>query len=109
MGFLFFFSFVGVVVYIGAGASVYTFAFPIVDAHGGKGDYIDGLYFSLVTLTTVGYGDYHVLAEDTGGKMVTCFFVVLGVSCVSAWVSLVLENLLHKHADAVAALFDVNG
>ena len=38
-------------------------------------DYIDALYFSVITLTTVGYGDFS--PQTSGGKLFTIFYILL--------------------------------
>ena len=38
-------------------------------------DYIDSLYFSVITLTTVGYGDFS--PQTSGGKVFTIFYIFI--------------------------------
>jgi len=44
--------------------------------------FVDALYFVVVTLTTVGYGDHEAL--DQGEKAVTIFVVFIGVGLIGA-------------------------
>lgn len=47
--------------------------------------YIDALYFSVVTLTTVGYGDF--TPSTTAGKIFTIFYIVIGLGIIAAFLS----------------------
>ena len=54
--------------------------------------YVDSLYFSVVTTTTVGFGD---LTPDTdGAKLFTVFYIVAGLSIVGTF----LDARLKRHA-----------
>lgn len=47
--------------------------------------YVDSLYFSVATLTTVGYGDF---SPDTdAGKIFTIFYILVGLGIVAAFIS----------------------
>ena len=54
--------------------------------------FLDALYFSIVTLSTVGYGDLHPITKDQ--KMFTCFFVLSGMLLTGSAVTLFFEHLL---------------
>lgn len=58
-------------------------AFKGIDAHRFT-NFADFLYFSIITMSTVGYGD--VIPADTVTRAIVCFEVVLGVG----WVTVVL-------------------
>lgn len=62
---------------IGAGTVVYHLVekFPWVDAY----------YFSVVTLATVGYGDY--VPHTTFGKIFTTVYIFLGIGILTAFIS----------------------
>lgn len=65
--------------------------------------WLDALYFSLITLTTVGYGDFS--PQTAGGKIFTMVYVVLGLGVLSSFIFMVAERwqatrpLLRRQAD----------
>ncbi len=54
--------------------------------------WIDSLYFSVITLTTVGYGD--ITLSTTAGKLFTIAFVIVGVGVFVALVTEVAQHLI---------------
>lgn len=76
-------------------------AFPIVICHVYVGLLVfshleqwthrDALYYCITLLTTVGYGD---LAPNTvGGKLFSCFYIIVSISVVSASVGAIFGNI----------------
>jgi len=57
---------------------------------------VDALYFSVTTLTTVGYGDYS--PETTLGKLFTVVYVLVGVGLLLAFLSRVATQVVATHA-----------
>ena len=52
--------------------------------------YFQSLYFSVITLTTVGFGDF---SPDTfAGRLFTIFYVLIGVGIIVALVSRIAAN-----------------
>jgi voltage-gated potassium channel len=62
-----------------------------------KLSWVNSYYFSVVTLTTVGYGD---LAPHTNaGKIFTTFYLMIGVGIITAFISYTLKRQGDKFAN----------
>jgi voltage-gated potassium channel len=57
-------------------------------------NYFDALYFSLTTLTTVGFGDVSPVTWQ--GKLIVCGSIVVGVAVVPAQAAALVEALLDR-------------
>ena len=57
---------------------------------------VDSFYFSVVTLTTVGYGDFS--PETTAGKLFTTVYIFSGLRIITA----VASSIAKKHAQRIA-------
>ena len=55
--------------------------------------WIDSLYFCVITLTTVGYGD--ISPTTNAGKILTMVYVVVGIGIFVALVSTVAHHLIN--------------
>jgi len=53
---------------------------------------LDSLYFSVITLTTVGYGD--LSPTRPGTKIFTIVFIILGIGILLAFINLVARHAL---------------
>lgn len=53
--------------------------------------WVDSLYFSVVAVTTVGFGD--LTPTSDGSKLFTVFYVLSGISIISLWLN---ERLRHR-------------
>ncbi|MCA9978134.1 MAG: potassium channel family protein [Chloroflexota bacterium] len=54
--------------------------------------WLDSLYFCVITLTTVGYGDFS--PQTSGGKIFTMIYLVIGLGVLSSFIVLVAERQL---------------
>ena len=52
--------------------------------------FVDALYFSIVTLTTIGYGDYS--PQTDSGKLFTILYIFIGIGMILSFI-----NTLHNH------------
>lgn len=55
-------------------------------------NFIDGLYFSVVTIETIGFGD--ITPNSTGARFFTCFYMVFGVINLGVAVAMTRETVL---------------
>eukprot|EP01052_Picozoa_sp_SAG31_P021428 SAG31_NODE_1657_length_7619_cov_10.364362_2_plen_460_part_00 len=60
---------------------------------------VDALYFAVVTLTTVGYGD--VVPTEPWAKIFVCVYILFGLTGITLLVSNAVEFLLSKQRDQV--------
>lgn len=65
-----------------------------------KFSWVDAYYFSIVTLTTVGYGD--LTPQTDLGKIFTTFYILAGVGIITTFISYTLkkrEARLHRRQE----------
>lgn len=56
---------------------------------------IDSLYFTVVTLTTVGFGDF--APKTDFGKLFTVAYIFIGLGLILAFISQTAKTVLEKH------------
>ena len=56
--------------------------------------WIDCLYFSVITLSTIGYGDFSPATDE--GKIFTVFYIILGVGVILSFI-----NTVHHHFESM--------
>jgi voltage-gated potassium channel len=83
-------------VIIGVGTVVYHYLEGL--------SWFDSLYFSVITLSTVGYGD--ISPQTIGGKLFTMLYVIIGIGIILSFVNAfyahyikVMEEEISKRAD----------
>ena len=52
--------------------------------------WVDSIYFSFVTLTTVGFGDFAPQTDE--GKIFTIFYIIMGVCIILIFINFIYEN-----------------
>ena len=52
--------------------------------------WIDSVYFSVITLTTVGYGDFS--PQTDGGKIFTIFYIFIGIGIILSFINTVYNH-----------------
>lgn len=63
-----------------------TFAFHFIEGW----TYLDAFYFSFVTLTTIGFGDFAPQTDE--GKIFTVIYIVVGLGMILGFINAVFEH-----------------
>ena len=56
--------------------------------------WVDSIYFSIITLTTIGYGDFS--PQTVEGKLFTIFYIIIGIGIILSFI-----NTIYEHYDAI--------
>ena len=56
--------------------------------------WIDSIYFSVITLTTVGYGDFS--PQTDLGKIFTTFYVIIGIGLMFSFINTLYQYNVNK-------------
>lgn len=62
-------------------------------------NWLDSLYFSVMTLTTVGYGDLAPITD--AGKLFTIFYIILGLGMLLSLVKVMANHTLKFQKDQI--------
>ena len=73
-------------VYIAFGALVNSFLIKL--------NFIDGLYFTVVSIETVGFGD--ITPDNTGSRVFMCFYIIIGVLNLGVAVGVARETIFEQ-------------
>jgi len=52
--------------------------------------WIDSIYFSVIALTTIGFGDIHPVAD--AGKIFTIFYIIIGIGIILSFINTVYHH-----------------
>ncbi len=69
----------------------------VVYHHVEKFPWVDAYYFSVVTLATVGYGDF--TPHTTFGKIFTTFYIFVGVGIITTFITYTMRRRAARHED----------
>ena len=84
-----------VLLYLLVGTVMYTLVVPLSGPSPHMNvTWIDAAYFSLVTLTTVGYGDFRPGQNDVWCQLFTIFYAIIGVSFLGWALGAIAENAI---------------
>lgn len=64
--------------------------------------WLDSLYFTVITLTTVGYGDFS--PQTAVGKIFTIVYILLGLGIISSFILLLAERQRAQPPDVLPKL-----
>lgn len=56
--------------------------------------WLNSVYFSVITLTTVGYGDFHPVTD--GGKIFTIFYILMGIGLMLSFINELFNHRINK-------------
>lgn len=59
--------------------------------------WLDSLYFCVVTLTTIGYGD--IVPKTDAGKLFTVFYVLIGIGILAAVVNFLMKRAVMQRME----------
>ncbi|NPA55756.1 MAG: hypothetical protein GXO40_05250 [Epsilonproteobacteria bacterium] len=71
---------------------IVAFVMPLIDPN--FKDYFESLYWVIVTISTVGYGD--IVPHTLTSKIITIVVILLGIIAVSLFTAVVTSNLIKK-------------
>lgn len=75
--------------------AVIAFGSAFYSYHEGWGA-VDAIYFSVITLTTVGYGDLHPTTAVS--KVFTVCYIFVGIGVFTGFITKLAQHVLEKHA-----------
>ncbi|TVU41980.1 hypothetical protein EJB05_10369, partial [Eragrostis curvula] len=96
---------VSIILYISIGVFVYM---TNVEGFKGKSTFklVDALYFIIISLCTIGYGD--IVPSNNFTKVFTCLFLLIGVRFLDIVLNELLTNVLDKQRTVLLSTMDDN-
>jgi len=69
-----------------------------------KWSYLNSYYFSVVSLATVGYGDF--VPKTDIGKVFTTFYILAGIGIIVAFTSNLVKRVAQRRANTIESKID---
>lgn len=66
--------------------------------------WIDSVYFSVITLTTIGYGDFFPQTDE--GKLFTIFYIIIGLGIILSFVNTVYNHYASMKHQSKSQTYD---
>jgi len=85
---------IGVIIFVMSGG---TIGYMILEGW----SFLDSLYMTLITITTIGFGEVHALDHSTGGRIFTIILIVVGVGSTFYALGLIFQMFLDGHIRSV--------
>jgi voltage-gated potassium channel len=80
------------------GVAVFFIAFGTVFYHFVEHlKWLDSLYFTVVTLATIGYGD--IVPKTDVGKLFTVFYILIGITIFVALARVIVERFAYRRLE----------
>ena len=64
-----------------------------------KLSWIDAIYFCVVTLATVGYGD--IVPKTPLGKIFTAFYILIGIGIIAFFANALIKRAYHRRMERI--------
>ncbi|XP_010275706.1 PREDICTED: two pore potassium channel c-like isoform X3 [Nelumbo nucifera] len=98
-------AFIGVVLYIAAGVAIFMVTSGSFTGHS-TFSLVDALYFTVVTLCTIGYGD--IVPGTTFTKLFTCAFILVGFGFIDILLNGLVVYVLDRQETVLLSAVDEN-
>ncbi|KAJ4975261.1 hypothetical protein NE237_000367 [Protea cynaroides] len=98
-------AFIAVILYILVGVTIYVLRCGSFDGHKTLKP-VDALYFSVVTLCTIGYGD--LVPDTTFTKIFTCGFILVGFGFIDILLNGLVTYVLDRQEAVLLSAVDEN-
>ncbi|XVE83622.1 hypothetical protein DITRI_Ditri16bG0101900 [Diplodiscus trichospermus] len=97
-------AFIWLVFYISTGIFIYLTSASFKGIETSKP--VDALYFIVVTLCTIGYGD--IVPDTTFTKIFTCFFILIGIGFIDVLLNGLVKYICDRHESVLLSTVDEN-
>ncbi|XP_042413201.1 two pore potassium channel c-like isoform X1 [Zingiber officinale] len=101
------FAAAGVVLYVSVGVAVYAARHKSFVGRTTGSPVVDGLYFTVVSLCTIGYGD--IVPGTRAAKLFACAFILVGFGFIDVVLGGLLAHALDWQEEALLAAVDAGG